>query len=337
MKGWESKTDPTGKTYYRRWIPIVRMAQRDQSIDAFRGLSIILMVFFTATLKLSNELPEVIRHNVRGSFHVGDMVLPMFLFASGLSMVFFLEKYGRERQIVGKRFLKLVLIGIMLSHWSTRGFLEMDEVMLSALLFMGCFLLSDVDHRVLLALILVIDLSYGLVLHFGWDNVFREYYLGGYYSVPYYFPVMLAGMMVGRNTLREGLPGWRNGSLILTICGALFISFAIAPADKLEATPAFMMASILFSFIILTMVHAIVSLLPDLGELEYLGRKPIRYWVMMYVGFMIPLLEWRGRTDGNLPLEQPWEVAVIGSLTLLMALWLASKVIDIFAERNERS
>lgn len=317
------------------------MSKRDRSIDAFRGISIILMVFFTATLKLSDELPDLIKHNSRGSFHFGDVVLPMFLFASGLSLVYFLEKYGGDRRegidrkIVGERFLKLALVGILLSHWSTRGFLEMDEVMLSAILFLGCVLFSKMDWKIVMGLILGINLSYGLLIHLDWDGVFREYYLGGYYAVPFYFTVMLSGFMVGRNTVKEGFLEKGNQALFILFLGYFLISLAISPVDKLEATPSFMMLSVLISLILFCAIREIVQIIPDLGELEYLGRKPIRYWIMMYVGFMIPLMERAWRTDTHLPLDNSWPIAVVGSLTLLVALWLISKVFDSVIMKTE--
>ena len=55
------------------------------------------MVFFTVTLRLSSDLPDPLRHNVWGSLHLGDFVLPMFLFASGLSLAYFLQKREKEQ------------------------------------------------------------------------------------------------------------------------------------------------------------------------------------------------------------------------------------------------
>ena len=57
-------------------------------MDAFRGLAIVGMVFFTLTLKLSRNLPDILKHNVSGSLHLGDFVLPMFIFGSGISLAY---------------------------------------------------------------------------------------------------------------------------------------------------------------------------------------------------------------------------------------------------------
>ncbi|MCK4718720.1 MAG: DUF1624 domain-containing protein, partial [Thermoplasmata archaeon] len=69
---------------------------RDRSIDVFRGIAIVSMVFFTVTLKLSSDIPDILRHNSSGYFHIGDLVLPMFLFASGLSLAYYIDKRDKS-------------------------------------------------------------------------------------------------------------------------------------------------------------------------------------------------------------------------------------------------
>ena len=76
-----------GQTYTER---------RNRAIDAHRGLAILGMVFFSLTIRLSADLPGPLKHNVRNSLHIGDLVLPMFLFASGLSLAYFLEKHASQ-------------------------------------------------------------------------------------------------------------------------------------------------------------------------------------------------------------------------------------------------
>ena len=146
------------------------MMNRDHSIDAFRGLSIIGMVFFTVILRLSSNLPDILRHNVWGTVHLGDFILPMFLFASGLSLAYYLKKRENEKknvflQSILLRFGKLALVGISLSIFSAYGFLEMDEVMLSALLFIACVVLSKLNWKILIGIIFVINLSYIFLIH----------------------------------------------------------------------------------------------------------------------------------------------------------------------------
>jgi len=306
---------------------------RDHTIDAFRGFSIIGMVFFTVTLRLSSDLPEPLRHNVWGSLHLGDFVLPMFLFASGLSLAYFLHKKEREEQnvflqdVLG-RFGKLTLVGILLSFFSAYGFLEMDEVMLSAILFIVCVAFSKFDWKIVLGIIFFINISYIVIFQLGWINIFIGHYLGGYPAALYYLPVMLIGLIIGKGIISKGLWCERNILTILLIFVFFIIFWGFIPINKMTASPSFIMLSILFSFLIFAVMGKIVTNITSFRELEYLGRKPLRYWILMYIIFIIPLwfyIEYTGRV---LPLYLPWFIGVALSLGLMMLFWIISHIID---------
>src|SRR5512143_3645043 len=136
---------------------------RIEAIDRFRGLAIVLMVFFSLTLALSDSLPEAIRHNVPGSLHLGDFVLPMFLFASGMSLFFFVQKKGKGKHFVldlMERFGLLAMIWLFLAPFSGGGFLEMDELMLSLLLSVPTILMASWREDAVLAAALIPLLAY---------------------------------------------------------------------------------------------------------------------------------------------------------------------------------
>src|SRR6185503_19116922 len=90
---------------------------RSQSIDAFRGFTIALMIFVNACAGVSG-IPYWMGHlpgNVDGFTYV-DEVFPAFLFAVGLSMPLALSRQPRE--IFWKRlFLRagsLIFLGVMM-------------------------------------------------------------------------------------------------------------------------------------------------------------------------------------------------------------------------------
>ena len=305
---------------------------RNQSIDTFRGLAIIGMVFFTLTLKLSSDLPELLKHNSYDSLHIGDFVLPMFLFASGMSIAFFIKK----REVMNKkdfkvdilrRFFRLVLIGIILSPFSANGFFEMDEVMLCAILFIACILLVKIDWKLLIFLIFLINFSYYALNEFYEISFFQEHYLGGYPATLYYFPVMLIGFIVGKELIAKDIFSKKNLIIMSIIVIFFFISWIIIPIKKLEASPSFMMLSILFSFIIFAVVDKMVKT-KRFKEIEYLGKKPIRYWLMMYIIFIIPAHFYIETNNKDFPLNIQWQFGILISLGLIILLWGISKVID---------
>ena len=312
---------------------------RYQPIDAFRGLSILGMVFFTVTLRLSSNLPEVLRHNVWGSVHLGDFILPMFLFASGLSLSYFLQKKEKEnkkvflRSVIG-RFGKLALVGVSLSIFSAYGFLEMDEVMLSAILFIACVALSKLNWKTILGIIFFINLSYIALIQLDQVTIFIGHYLGGYPAAFYYLPVMLTGLVIGKGIISKGL--WcKSNKITIAVTFFFFLFFLIfIPLNKMSATPSFIMLSILFSFLIFAVIEKMISSIISLKRLESIGRTPLRYWLMMYIVFLIPVWFYIDFSEQILPLNITWYIGIVISLGLLVILYITSRLIEYMTISN---
>ena len=211
--------------------------RRNAAIDAFRGLSILAMVFFTFTLALSSNLPDILKHNVRGSFHAGDLVLPMFVFASGMSLAYYLEKRAdcdaaSRWKDIASRFIKLAAVAVVLSPFSGRGFLQMDEIMLIAICFLACSALYPCSWGVQALILILISISYLALIQNDWATVFEDLYLGGYAAVPYYLPVMLSGTMVAKSVMHGGTACRRN-IWVAVIAAVVFIALApFIPPDS---------------------------------------------------------------------------------------------------------
>lgn len=320
---------------------------RNITIDTFRGLAIVGMVFFTLTLKLSQDLPGPLRHNAPASVHLGDFVLPMFLFASGLSLAYFLKKRENQerREFIRDmmmRFGKLALIGILLSTFSAGELFGMDEVMLSTLLFLACVVLSNLDWRILLGVIFLINTSYLALISPGWvgikgTDIFLGRYLGGYAAAPFYLPIMLVGLMLGKEIVVNGLRTKKNMMIIALISFFFLFSRAFVPINKRAVSPSFMMLSILFCFLVFVLAEKIVQSMHSFEELEYLGRKPFRYWIMMWVIFLIPLMLYVGISGLRFPLNLHWPLGVILSICVMLSLWLVSNFIDILMSKLARA
>lgn len=315
--------------------------ERVRSIDAFRGIAIVGMIFFTISLKLGDGLPDVLKHNAYSSFHVGDLVLPLFLFISGVSIAHSASRAneGPTRKFYKKvafRFMKLAIVGILLSPFSAWGFLEMDEVMLSALLFLVCMLLHRCKWWVILLVVFFIDLSYFLVMASAslgpeFTHSIRYHYLGGYVGAIYYIPVMLVGMQVGKNSIKEGLLCRKNVFILMAISLFFVLSFIQVPPYKLEPTPTFMMLSIIVSIALFALVDYLYQHkggMPGFGGMEYLGRNPLRYWLFMYVVFLIPLSIYASHFNQGIYPTIAWTNAVALALILVPVLWLFGQFMD---------
>lgn len=297
---------------------------RISSIDLFRGLAITLMVFFTMSYWLSANIPNILKHNEANSLHIGDFVLPMFVFASGMSLVYFHEKRKGRKDYwleVIERFGKLAMISIILSVFSAGGFLNMDEVMLIALLFLASVLILQLPEIYTIAVSLAIPAAYVLIVAItGSLPNFGIAYLGGYPAAIFYLPVMLAGVMVGKR-IETGKTEW----IIIAAMIGYLVSVLVVPPYKDIASPSFMAMSIVLSYFVFQAVRGFRN-----EQLEYLGRKPIRFWVMMFL-VLIPLAFYSVGSNTAMPFNEiPAWAAIVAAIVCIFVFYVASKALDRF-------
>jgi len=200
--------------------------------------------------------------------------------------------------------------------------------MLSAILFVSCIVIYKLDWRIHLGIIFVINCSYLVVLYFQATDIFIGHYLGGYPAGLYYLPVMLVGLMISKVTISKKLWCEQNAITVLLI-GVFFVIFwGFIPINKMTATPSFIMISILFSFLVFALIDRIKRKIPPLKKLEYIGRKPIRYWILMYIVFIIPLWFYVEESEMTLPLFIYWPFGILISFGLMVLFWVVSHLID---------
>ncbi|MFH1260486.1 MAG: heparan-alpha-glucosaminide N-acetyltransferase domain-containing protein [Candidatus Micrarchaeota archaeon] len=307
---------------------------RIREIDIFRGVTIVLMVFFSIICRLSRSLPDALIHNIPNSLHTGDLVLPMFLFASGMSIVFFAEKHGKRGKKeyvldIIERFGMLAGIAILLSVFSGGGFFEMDELMLSAILFLVSILLVGFSEIMIFAVMLLVFLIYFVLQNFSLLPDFSLHYLGGYRAAIFYLPVMLGGIVAAKR-----LGDIEKLILFATVCTILL--FVVSPPYKMSVEPGFMALSVLVSLVVFYLVRQIQSNYPGIAYLEYLGRKPLRYWVLMFLVLIVPMAFYGIYTEEGLPLQFGWIEALILSFASLGLLYGVSKMIDFVEARTHK-
>lgn len=318
---------------------------RVRSIDAFRGISIVLMVFFTLINRLA-VLPDILRHNVPDALHFGDFVLPFFLFASGMSLFFFAKKRetGKKSEYaldIIERFGKLVLISFFLSPF-TAGLFGMDEVMLNALLFIPSVILLALPELVLIFVALAIFALYFIISSLSLLSIHPSaYYLGGYAAAPFYLPVMLFGVVAGRRIAEgEKLAPLLAVSVVLSA-----ILLFLVPPQKMFVTPSFMGLSITLSLVFFMLVDFFENNKKSgsgvakrieilfLGFFGYLGVKPIRYWGLMFVLFIIPASFYALAAGLDFPFGLNWMEAVAISVFYVFFLYAISRGMDEIAEK----
>jgi len=300
---------------------------RIRSIDSFRGIAVVLMVFFTVLSRLA-DVPDFLKHNEPGALHFGDLVLPIFLFASGMSLVFFMMK--RKGMLdVTERIGTLIMISALLSPLSAGGLLKMDEIMLNAILSVPCIALLFFPEWITIALIILIYAAYVVLLSSGMLPDFGADYLGGYPAALFYLPVMLCGTLAGKRIAKRGEQGGGLLGLLIMTGVVCLVLLALVPPYKMIASPSFMALSVCFSLLAYMLLEEIGTRIPD--WLVYLGKRTIRYWVLMWALIIAPITFYAIANGKDFPIGIGWTSAVILSLLSMAALFVACKALDRFS------
>jgi len=101
---------------------------RDAQLDLLRGVAVAGMFFFSFVGTLSDALPMVLVHNFPGRLFIGDFVLSLFLFCSGISLAMVFRRYGTVYSLelwrkLGKRLSQMLLVSLFITPFSSRFYL----------------------------------------------------------------------------------------------------------------------------------------------------------------------------------------------------------------------
>ena len=93
------------------------------------------------------------------------------------------------------------------------------------------------------------------------------------------------------------------------------------------------MLSILFCCLVIYVLNKVLPHLGGMNELRYLGLKPLRYWILMYIIFIVPIILIAASVGTGSQLDIPWAMAIIISVCATLILWIISQAIDMVAIR----
>jgi len=194
------------------------------------------------------------------------------------------------------------------------------------LLFIPSLALVRFDEKIIAAFALAPIIAYLALFYALSLPDFSGHYLGGFGAAPFYLPIMLAGVITGKRIDDTGaLLPLSAIAVIIAIILALLV-----PPYKALASPSFMALSIFASLALFSLLRKVES-----EPLEYLGRDPLRFWILMFLALIIPLgfYFFMTKTD-NLGLD--WPAALALSAGAVLALYALSKAIDCVASLTPR-
>lgn len=238
------------------------------------------MFFYSVVGTLSRNLPAILEHNVAGRLRLGDFVLSLFLFSSGMSLAIVRSRYETLWRLslwrnVAKRLGLMLFASAIITPFSTGTFGGMDEVMLNAALTIPTLLLASASVTTNIVVIVSIALLYYTLPYLGVTIPPSVEYLGGYKGAIFFLPVVVAGTLVCYS--------WRERALRHTYMWALatVVTWALLGApDKLLLTPSFMALSCLLGSLTL---YSLGRFSIGNSWMEYCGRHSLRMWCLMFV------------------------------------------------------
>jgi hypothetical protein len=293
---------------------------RDRQLDMLRGIAVMGMFFYSVVGTLSRNLPPTLEHNVIGKLRLGDFVLSLFLFSSGISLAILRSRYDTLWRInlwknIAKRLAIMLFASAFITPFSTGTFGGMDEVMLNATLTIPTLLLASVGGAAnIVTIVSIASLYYTLPL-LGVIAIPPIEYLGGYKCSIFFLPVLIAGTIV--------CDSWRERALRHALIWALVTVGTwglLGAPDKLLLTPSFMALSCLVSVLTLYILgrFSISS-----AWMEYCGRHSLRMWCLMFVFLAPARLYAETKLHAKQLTFEPWEAVAIALLWMAVSYALS--------------
>jgi hypothetical protein len=310
-----------------------RIGSRDTQLDLLRGVAVAGMFFFSFVATISDSLPAVLTHNVPGKLLVGDFVLSLFLFCSGVSLALVCSRYTTVwtqkvwRKLI-VRILQMVAVSVFITPFSTSSVLGMDEMMLNAALTLPAFLVIACGRAWVVLCAVGIWVLRDLLVGIGVVPALPTVYLGGYPLAVFWLPIMLGGALVWSRTEREiarQLLMWTALLVVAVVLSGL--------PDKMALTP---------SFGVLSVCVALVTLLVFRRHgvrchwLEYFGSKPLRMWCLMFA-LLGPVRLYAEVVHERRVLSLSPLTAIVASLAWMGCCYLLSRAWDAVALRRRVS
>lgn len=256
-----------------------RVNSRDSQLDLLRGVAVAGMFFFSFVATLSDSLPVFLTHNIPGKLLVGDFVLTLFLYCSGVSLALVCSRYKSVwmRQVWRKlciRLFQMVTVSVFVTPFSASAVLGMDEMMLNAVLTVPAFLVIACGRNWIWMTAFVVWAARDILVAFGVVPVLPADYLGGYPLAVFWLPIILGGALVWSLSEREI-------ALQLMVWVSLLVLSVVLSGwpDKMALSPSFGVLSICVALLML-LVFRRYSV--RCYWLEYFGSKPLRMWCMMF-------------------------------------------------------
>ena len=311
---------------------------RLNSLDHLRGFGIILVIVFSLWQFMYFQVPEfgLLVHNQQGEFNFGDLVFPLFLFCTGVSVWFYYNRHrarGGKIEQAEKKFLSLLIVALVISSFHLFGTFP-DEVTLIALC--DILLFNLLWHRVSRRFLLAYSIAFPLLL-FAFQKFLPQFwapfsgmYLRGIFAIPYYLIIAIFGSIMAQDAFPNAAFDRKKSfsaleKWIIILLSASLASSLLFPIDKMGFSPSFLPAALLFSAALFWLfLHLFEVRRLQIDFLRLIGKRSLWGWALLFFfSGAIFVLGTRGSYDPAIYLP----LCALLLILLYAALWAREKIV----------
>lgn len=270
---------------------------RFPSLDLFRGFVVLFMIFVNLITLFSYDLPYILQHNLP-TMLPGDLVVPLFQFIIGISLVIAIEKRKNandQRKHVLQRAALLLLLGLILDA----GFEKFTGFRWGVLEGLGIGILLSyalLPFSVILrvaATIGILTIYSILFFYVPWfaDSVLSQVY-GGPLGAISYATVAVFGTIAGEWLYRnEKKIELKNAvTLGILLLGVSLLINLFIPFNRLTVSASYMLFSAGINFLLLSIFYYLVEFRKFKNHLlDVFGQNTLTIWILHYLLFWWPL------------------------------------------------
>jgi len=264
------------------------------TLDAFRGLAVLFMIFVSALYLLTKNIPFLLLHNQGDVFLFFDLVAPIFQFTLGMSLFFSLLHHklqGTKKSLITIqilwKYLILIILGFVLDAITFVDFHSWGVLETLGIGGIITFMVANRTKNEKILLSILILTTYSLLYYNPAFMAIISMPHGGPIGALSYSVISIIGFMVAealytRRSDNSFFMSTLKIALTLLILGAL-LSLAV-PINKTHASPSFILAAtgaVLIFYLVFFVIYKYTGNTFD--RLRMLGKTALAMWIIQYV------------------------------------------------------
>jgi len=307
--------------------------KRYLSIDIFKGLSVLLMVFANTFSPFEN-VPGWTQHAVDFGLTYVDLVAPFFVFMVALnfkiSYTHRLEKKGKKNTYFRfiRRYLIFIGLGLVLTIYVAPGEFYFRWGTLQILGTAGLVLLFLIDLKMSIRLIISLALLiiYQIILLTGLSTMIYNSIEGGIFGMLSWTPMMLISSCIVEGLMKGKIKEYFLYGGIILICMGIILNYFI-PFSRSYISISYTMMSVGISSFLYFIIHYIFEILaqkkPIFTKEKFFSVVGKNAFILYLLDFMIAYSVYY-----SIPWDAPAILVFLIAFISVLGIWFIAFLMD---------